>query len=154
MIVYELIINSARHTFSGGDGEIRVQLLRGGAIAQCSVVDNGSLAATATSGRGLKIIDALSRSLGGCIIQKFGPLGSRSILTFSCDIELEAARSGAAAHLRKIDRHRGRLGGGGTGHGSEGGRAGDPLFAGQSGRRWQCACRRLAIAEGWRGREA
>jgi hypothetical protein len=101
MIVYELIINSARHTFSGGDGEIRVQLLRGGAIAQCSVVDNGSFAATAASGRGLKIIDALSRSLGGCIIQKFGPLGSRSILTFPCDIEPEAA--GAAGHLRKID---------------------------------------------------
>jgi two-component sensor histidine kinase len=103
MIVYELVINSARHAFSGGEGEIRVQLLRGGAIAQCRVVDNGSFATTAASGRGLKIIEALSQSLGGWIIQKFGPLGSRSILTFPCDIEPEAARSEANAHLRKID---------------------------------------------------
>jgi two-component sensor histidine kinase len=89
MIVYELIINSARHAFSDGEGQIRVELMRTGVIAQCSVIDNGSVAVTAGPGRGLKIIDELSRSLGGRIVQKFGPRGSRSILAFPCDCESE-----------------------------------------------------------------
>lgn len=62
LIVYELVIISARHAFPGDGGEIRVELLRAGAIAQCKVTDNGSAAATAASGRGLKIIDELSKS--------------------------------------------------------------------------------------------
>ena len=84
LIVYELIINSARHAFSGGGGEIRVELFRAGAFAECSVTDNGLAAtmATAASGRGLKIIDELSRSIGGRFEQKFGPRGSRSIVVF------------------------------------------------------------------------
>jgi two-component sensor histidine kinase len=90
MIVYELIINSARHAFSSGEGEIRVELLRAGAFARCSVVDNGSAAATLAPGRGLKIIDDLSRSLGGRFEQRFGPHGSRSILIFREDSERAA----------------------------------------------------------------
>lgn len=82
MIVYELIINSARHAFPDGVGEIRVELSRTGAFANCSVTDNGSAAAKAAPGRGLKIIDQLSRSLGGRFEQMFGPRGSRSILVF------------------------------------------------------------------------
>jgi two-component sensor histidine kinase len=89
MIVYELIINSARHAFSGDEGEIRVELRRVGAIAQCSVVDNGSVAATAALGRGLKIIGELSKSLGGRFVQKFGSRGSRSTLAFPSDCEPE-----------------------------------------------------------------
>jgi len=85
MIVYELIINAARHAFSDDAGEIRIELMRAGGIAQCSVVDNGSGAATATPGRGLKIVNELSKSLGGQIMQKFGPRGSRSILAFPCN---------------------------------------------------------------------
>lgn len=85
MIVYELIVNSARHAFSGGDGEVRVELLRVGATAQCSVTDNGSVAATVAPRRGLKIIDELSKSLGGRFVQKFGSRGSRSILAFPYD---------------------------------------------------------------------
>jgi len=42
MIVNELIIISARHAFSDGDGEIRVELLRASALVECSVADNGS----------------------------------------------------------------------------------------------------------------
>lgn len=87
MIVFELINNAARHAFSGGKGEIRVELSSDGINAQCSVVDDGSAAATVTLGRGRKIIDELSRSLGGRITQKFGPRGSRSILAFPCDSE-------------------------------------------------------------------
>jgi two-component sensor histidine kinase len=87
LIVFELINNAARHAFSGGAGEIRVALSCDGVNAQCSVVDNGSAAAPITLGRGRKIIEGLSRSLGGQITQKFGPRGSRSILTFPCDNE-------------------------------------------------------------------
>jgi two-component sensor histidine kinase len=99
MIVYELIVNSARHAFSGGGGEIRVDLTRVGAIGQCSIVDSGSVAATAAPGRGLKIVDELSKSLGGRFIQKFGPRGSRSIVAFPCDGERGAiATTRKAAH--------------------------------------------------------
>ena len=82
MIVFELINNAARHAFPGGEGQIRVELSRAGAFAQCGVIDNGSVAATVAPGCGLKIIDELSRSLGGRFEQRFGPRGSRSILVF------------------------------------------------------------------------
>jgi two-component sensor histidine kinase len=82
MIVFELINNAARHAFPGGGGEIHVELLRVGAFAQCSVMDNGSGTATVAPGRGLKILDELSRSLGGRFEQRFGPRGSRSVLVF------------------------------------------------------------------------
>ena len=88
MIVFELINNAARHAFPGREGEIRVELLRAGAFAKCSVTDNGSAAPTVRPGRGLKIIDELSKSLGGRCIQKFEPRGSRSILAFPCHSEL------------------------------------------------------------------
>jgi two-component sensor histidine kinase len=89
MIVFELINNAARHAFSGGEGEIEVELLRVGAVAQCSVIDNGTAAATVAPGHGLRIIDELSKSLGGRFVQKFGARGSRSILVFPCDSVLQ-----------------------------------------------------------------
>ena len=82
MIVYELIINSARHAFSGGEGEIRVELSRASAFVRCSVTDNGTAAAEVAPGRGLKIINELSQSLGGHFVQHFGPRGAVSILVF------------------------------------------------------------------------
>lgn len=85
MIVYELILNSARHAFCGGDGEIRIELLRVGTTVICAVIDNGSDAATGAPGRGLRIIGELSKSLGGRFVQKLGPRGSRSILSFPRD---------------------------------------------------------------------
>ena len=88
MIVFELINNAARHAFPGGEGEIRVELLRAGPFAKCSVTDNGSAAPTVRPGRGLKIIDELSKSLGGRCIRKFEPRGSWSILAFPCHSEL------------------------------------------------------------------
>jgi two-component sensor histidine kinase len=84
MIVYELIINAARHAFQRGDGEIRVELINMGTIAQCIVVDNGSAPARVGQGRGLKIIDELTRSLGGLFERKLEPSGSRSTLIFPC----------------------------------------------------------------------
>jgi len=85
MIVFELINNAARHAFPGREGEIHVELVRAGAFAKCSVTDNGSAAPTVQAGRGLTIIDELSKSLGGRFEQTFGPRGSRSILIFPDD---------------------------------------------------------------------
>jgi two-component sensor histidine kinase len=82
LIVYELIINAARHAFGCGDGEIRVELLTAGAFVECSVRDNGSSGASVGSGRGLKIIGELSKGLDGRFMQKFGSTGSSSVLTF------------------------------------------------------------------------
>ena len=65
MIVYEFVTNVARHAFfEGRDGEVRVELSRAGAFARCGVSDNGSTAAGARPGRGLKIIGDLAKSLG------------------------------------------------------------------------------------------
>jgi two-component sensor histidine kinase len=82
MIVYELIINAARHAFQNGQGEIGVQLIDKGSVAQCTVVDNGSVSASTGPGRGLKIIDELTKSLGGRFESKLGPRGSSSTLIF------------------------------------------------------------------------
>jgi two-component sensor histidine kinase len=91
MIVFELINNAARHAFTSEAGEIRVELLRADPFFQCRVMDNGSASAHVRPGRGLKIIDALSSSLGGRIEQKFGPQGSRSILIFPGNSVLQTA---------------------------------------------------------------
>jgi two-component sensor histidine kinase len=106
MIVFELINNAARHAFPGREGEIRVELMRAGAFAKCSVTDNGSAAPTVRPGHGLKIIDELSKSLGGRCIQKFEPRGSRSILAFPCHSELTvtAERSQRAVRIQNARR--------------------------------------------------
>jgi two-component sensor histidine kinase len=96
MIVYELILNSARHAFGGGDGEIRIELLRVRATVICAVIDNGSVAATGAPGRGLRIVGQLSKSLGGRLVQKLGPRGSRSILSFPRDSAAAPAANVAA----------------------------------------------------------
>jgi two-component sensor histidine kinase len=85
LIVFELINNAARHAFLSGAGEIRVELSHAGAVAKCSVVDDGSAAATVRPGRGLKIIEELSESLGGRFEQRFGSKGSRSVVVFPCN---------------------------------------------------------------------
>jgi two-component sensor histidine kinase len=98
MIVYELIINSARHAFLADEGEIRVELSRAGAFVKCSVSDNGAAVAAIAPGRGLKIVEELTASLGGRFQQRFRPRGSRSILAFPCDSEIR--RNGDAIVTR------------------------------------------------------
>ena len=82
MIVFELVNNAARHAFSDGEGEIRAELLSADPFVECRVMDNGSAIGKVHSGNGLKIINALSKSLGGQFEQKFGPNGSRATLVF------------------------------------------------------------------------
>jgi hypothetical protein len=68
--------------FNAGKGEIRVELINTGPVAECTVVDNASAPASIGPGRGLKIIDELTRSLGGRFEHKLGPRGSSSTLIF------------------------------------------------------------------------
>lgn len=93
MIVFELINNAARHAFSDGAGEIRVELSQAGACAKCSVVDDGPAATAIRPGHGLKIIEELSESLGGRFEQKFGSWGSWSVLVFPRSGDLIAEKA-------------------------------------------------------------
>jgi two-component sensor histidine kinase len=87
MIVHELISNAARHAFGNRGGEIRVAVWQDGALVKCSVQDSGSVTATIQPGQGLKIVDGLSRALGGRFGQSFGVQGSKSLLVFPHDGE-------------------------------------------------------------------
>jgi two-component sensor histidine kinase len=82
LIVSELITNAVRHAFHGGGGTIRVELLPSASFVECRVTDNGSGAANANHGHGLKIIGALAESLGGRIDIQFGPRGATCVLIF------------------------------------------------------------------------
>jgi two-component sensor histidine kinase len=108
MIVYELITNAARHAFAGDEGDIRVQLSRAGAFVQCKVMDNGSAPAQVQQGRGLKIIEALIRALGGRFKQEFGSRGSVSILVFpygqAGNEKADSLRSQSSAGMTSQDR--------------------------------------------------
>jgi two-component sensor histidine kinase len=82
LIISELITNAAHHAFGHCGGVIRVELLPSKSSIECRVIDDGGSETEIHPGRGLKIIAALARSLGGTIDQQFGPLGSTTILSF------------------------------------------------------------------------
>lgn len=82
MIVFELINNAARHAFSDGEGEIRVELLWVEPFVECRIMDNGSASGEVRPGHGLRIIDALSKDLCGEFEQTFGSRGSIATLVF------------------------------------------------------------------------
>jgi two-component sensor histidine kinase len=82
MIVYELITNAARHAFSDGKREIRVELLRAGSYVTCKVQVSGSPPKSVVPGRGLKIVHELVKTLDGSLKHKFGSHGSISLLAF------------------------------------------------------------------------
>jgi two-component sensor histidine kinase len=101
MIVYEFVTNVARHAFfEGRDGEVRVELSRAGAFARCGVSDNGSTAAGARPGRGLKIIGDLAKSLGAQVDHSFGAKGYSFTLALPfVGKERQVNRSRAAYHV-------------------------------------------------------
>jgi two-component sensor histidine kinase len=82
LIVAELVTNSARHAFTGNGGVISVGLTNCAAGVECCVEDNGSAIDDVRPGRGLRIVAALTEKLGGTLDQRFGPRGTRSVLTF------------------------------------------------------------------------
>ena len=66
LAVNELLTNSARHAcFDNRNGEIRVELRRGGTLVNCRVSDNGSSTTRIRLQRGLRIVNDLATSLGG-----------------------------------------------------------------------------------------
>jgi two-component sensor histidine kinase len=96
MIVSELITNAARHAFAGRPGTIRVELLRTGGFIKCTVSDNGSAPAHVQPGRGLRIVEELSKALDGRFARKFGSAGTTAILIFPYrEREEETARDEA-----------------------------------------------------------
>ena len=80
LIVSELITNAARHAFRDGGGLIRVELLPSTTFVECRVMDNGTSETHIRPGWGLKIVEALAKSLGGTIDHRFGPRGATSVL--------------------------------------------------------------------------
>ena len=76
LIVSELIANAECHAFHNGGGLIYVELLRSTSFVECRVIDNGTSKETICPGRGLEMVDALAKSLGGWIDQNFGPKGA------------------------------------------------------------------------------
>jgi two-component sensor histidine kinase len=95
LIVSELITNAVRHAFHGSGGTIRVELVPSTSFVECRVTDNGTGKENIRPGHGLKIVDALARSLGGTISQHFGPQGSTVVLNFQT--ETDTASPGLAA---------------------------------------------------------
>jgi two-component sensor histidine kinase len=82
MIMHELINNAAEHAFASGNGRIRVEMASAGAFVEFKVQDNGSAAASAQPGRGLKIISELTKGLGGRFERSFGTGGSTFVVSF------------------------------------------------------------------------
>ena len=87
LIVSELITNAERHAFRNGGGSIRVELLPSLSFVECRVTDNGTAEPNARPGHGLKIVEALAKSLGGTIDQRFGPHGATAVLIFPADMD-------------------------------------------------------------------
>jgi two-component sensor histidine kinase len=87
LIVSELITNAERHAFRNGGGLIRVELLPSLSFVECRVTDNGTGEANTCPGHGLRIVEALAKSLGSTIDQRFGPHGATAILIFPTEID-------------------------------------------------------------------
>lgn len=108
MIVSELITNAARHAFAGRPGEIRVELFRAGAFVKCTVCDDGSAPAHVRPGRGLTIVEELSKSLDGRVERSFTSTGTTSVLIFpyrearqaGCEDEAPEPAADRRPHLR------------------------------------------------------
>jgi two-component sensor histidine kinase len=82
MIASELITNAARHAFGDQGGIIRVEFSRSESFVECRVSDNGSARSHRQPGQGLRLVDALAKSLQGSVVQQFGPWGATTLLVF------------------------------------------------------------------------
>jgi two-component sensor histidine kinase len=80
LILSELITNSARHAFRESGGMIRIELLPSRTFVECRITDNGVGKEDIRRGRGLEIVEGLTRSLQGSIDQHFGLQGASSVL--------------------------------------------------------------------------
>jgi two-component sensor histidine kinase len=65
MIVSDLITSAARHAFGQSERNILIELSQAGSFVECRVTDNGFARANLQPGQGLKLVDALAKSLRG-----------------------------------------------------------------------------------------
>jgi two-component sensor histidine kinase len=91
LIVSELITNSVRHGLSKSGGAICIELLPSSPFIKCRVTDNGTSEPAIHPGRGLGIVAALAKSLGGTIDHQFGSQGATSLLVFRAVDEMPTA---------------------------------------------------------------
>jgi two-component sensor histidine kinase len=82
MIVSELITNAARHAFRDKAGSIRLEVCPVGASIECCMTDNGMSTPNPSPGRGLAIVEALADGLHGTVDMQFGPMGTRTVVSF------------------------------------------------------------------------
>jgi two-component sensor histidine kinase len=87
LIVSELITNAERHAFRNGGGWIHVELRPSSSFVECRVTDNGTGKPNTAPGHGLKIVEALAKSLGGTIGQRFGPHCATAVLIFPAELD-------------------------------------------------------------------
>jgi len=104
MIVYELITNAARHAFARRDGRIRVELSRTGELVECRVLDNGS-SSVSRPGRGLKIVNELTKALDGRFDQRFTNGGSTSSVVFPSSVGPHRKQKNPARNVAGVRRY-------------------------------------------------
>jgi two-component sensor histidine kinase len=76
MIVTELVVNAAKHAFSGLQGQVRISLRRCGEELRCTVEDNGRGFGLLEVGAGGRIVGALVSSMGGTVSATSGHSGT------------------------------------------------------------------------------
>jgi two-component sensor histidine kinase len=67
MIISELITNAFDHAFDRRGGKIQIETVSFGEFVECRVSDNGSAVEPIKVGSGLRIVDALMKTLGGTL---------------------------------------------------------------------------------------
>jgi two-component sensor histidine kinase len=95
LIISELITNAERHAFRNGGGLIRVELMPSLSFVECRVTDSGTSEANTRPGHGRRIVEALAKSLGGTIEQRFGSHGATTVLIFPAEIDATVVKTAA-----------------------------------------------------------
>ncbi len=83
LIVSELVSNCARHAYRDTHGVIAVDVSKRGGEVQCVVSDEGNGQPNIPSGRGLRIVRAITDELGGVFSQECRGRGTTSTLVFA-----------------------------------------------------------------------
>jgi two-component sensor histidine kinase len=97
VVVYELVVNAAKHAFGEGTGRITVEIAQRDRIVHARVEDTGSGNSGTGHGRGLGLVDAFAKELKGRVDQRFSRKGSVAMLMFPALDYPSAASSELAA---------------------------------------------------------
>jgi two-component sensor histidine kinase len=105
LAIHELVTNAGRHAcFDGGEGEIKIELVRAGSRVNCRVSDNGSGLRRIKPGRGLRIVGELARGLGGRMGHTFGTASTSFALDFPLTQREQHANRTVAARRSRTRR--------------------------------------------------